>query len=468
MKITKRILSFLMAVIMLFTGMAVTAFASTPLYTLNESNCYVDLATIEIFVKAATVEYEGEEYDVDFSAHLKNDPTKTLRVLKDGEGNTILDDPTTGKTYTVTGTITVGEDTIKATNDFDVEVLKAQNTPAAPVPKKVTSTVIEIANVSGCEYKLNDGAWASKTTFTDLTPDTYYTIYIRAKKTATHYASDAASVIVKTLKEAGTAVPSQPVFVDKTNTSITVQEVAGVEFSINNGASWQSSGVFTGLKADTTYAIIARYTFDKSVQEPNPACAPKEIRTNTRASYPADIKNCTFKADEGKNYANQSIAIAVTADTPAKYHDTEYGDTKYIPAYYTVGSSSNELEFSSSDGKVFKSDFVPGEANANKKLAVNVFFRKMKCVGEDENGDAKWIVVGEIESKTYYVQVGEVYGPFTEIRDFFVQIFNVLFNTIPAKINELIKDIDLGAITKGLGELLGGIGDLSGMLGGLK
>lgn len=485
MKLTKRILAIIMAALMLCSGMAVTSFANgeategttppavtTPViikHTLTSANCYVDVENVEIIVKAAKAVVNGTAYDVVFSATQSDDATKTLRALTDPEsGNTIFTNPVTGKKYKVMGTVKVDETEYIVADAFEVEVLKSQNAPNAPVAKKITSSSIEIANVTGCEYRIDNGAWGSKTTFDNLAPATFHTIEMRYKKTNTHYASAASAITVKTLATASLAVPAQPVFIDKTHNSITVREVEGVQFSINNGTSWQESGVFTGLKADTTYPIIARYKFDASTQEPNPACAPIEIRTNTRASYPADINNCKFSAADGENYANQPITISVTADTPAKYHDTQYGDTKYIPAYYTVGTSTTPNNFQSSDGKVFKGSFIPGDANANKKLAVNVFYNKMKCIGEDENGDAKWIVVGEEESKTYYVQVGESYTFFTDIRNFFLEIFNLLFNTLPGKINDLIKDIDLGAIMAGANDLfkaLGGL-DLGGITGG--
>ena len=43
-----------------------------------------------------------------------------------------------------------------------------------------------------------------------------------------------------------------------TDTVITVTSVAGAEYSINNGATWQSSNVFIGLTADTNYTVLAR------------------------------------------------------------------------------------------------------------------------------------------------------------------------------------------------------------------
>lgn len=464
MKLTKRILSLIMAALMLCTGMAVTASAAD-LYTLSASNCYIDRENIEIFVKAATVDFNGESYDVVFTATQSDDTTKTLRGLKDTEGNTVFTSPVTGKTYNVKGTIKVGEEDVIATNTFPVKVLKSQNAPSSPVPKKITTTSIEINAVSGCEYRLKgEEAFVKTTTFTGLTPATSYTIEMRYAETSTHYASPVSTLTVKTLatpvKDAPVLPEIKEFLVDKTNKSITVKEIDDVEFSIDNGANWQVSGHFANLKADETYAIIARYKFDASVQAPNPASAPVEIRTNVRESYPADIKNCKFSASEGKNYANKSISISVTADTPAKFHDTQFGDTKYIPAYFTIDDDATHLEFKSSDGKVFNSSFVPGDAKANKKVAINVYYNKMKCVGEKENGEANWVVDGKEESKTYYVQVGESHTIFTEIRDFFLNIFNILFNDIPAKINDLIKGIDMDAI-------MGGLNDLVGMLGGL-
>ncbi len=468
MKLTKRILSLIMAVLMLCTGMAVTASAEgTDLYTLNSTNCYVDKEEGVIFVKNATVTVDGETYDIVFTATQKNDATKTLKGYKDDNGNTAFINPSTGETYIVKGTYTVEGVSKDATNAFSVTMLKSQNAPAAPVPKKITTTSIEINAVSGCEYRLKGAeSFVKTTTFTGLTPATYYTIEMRYAETSTHYASPVATLTVKTLatpdKEAPVLPAIKDFLVDKTNKSITVTEINDVEFSIDDGATWQVSGHFANLKADTTYAVIARYKFDASAQAPNPSSAPVEIRTNVRESYPADIKNCKFSASEGENYANEPISIAVTADTPAKFHDTQFGDTKYIPAYFTVDDDASPIKFTSSDGKVFKASFTPGEAKANKKIAINVYYNKMKCVGEKENGEANWVVDGNVESKTYYVQVGETYTFFTEVRDFFLNIFNILFNDLPAKINDLIKGFDLNSIMGGFNEILKMFGDISG------
>lgn len=489
MKLTKRILSFVMAALMLFSGMAISASAAFTKYTLSASNCYVDKENGVIFVEKATVSVDSENYDIVYTATQKDDATKTLKAAKDDDGNTLFLNPTTGKTYIVKGTVTIDGISEDATNVFSVTMLKSQSAPAAPVPKKITSTSIEINAVSGCEYRIvinGDEKFGSKTTFTGLKPGTYYTFEMRYAETSVYYASPVSTANIKTLALADSDVPHQPIFVDKTNKTITVaanpldDTSKTIQFSIDDGKTWQETGHFTGLSADKTYAVIARYKFDASTQEPNSACEPIEIRTNARDTYPANINNCKFSASDGKNYANQPISISVTADLPEKHTDTQFGDTKYIPAYFTVDSSEHKNVFSSSDGKKFTAEFTPGEAKANKKIAINVYYSKMKCIGEESNGDAKWIAVGEMESKTYYVQVGETHTFFTNIKDFFLQIFNFLFNELPAKINDLIKDFDLSGFLAGLGDIFkilgdmgeeagGGAagGDLGGLLGGL-
>ncbi len=500
MKLTKRIISLLMAVLMLCSGMVVTAFAdgettegdtttTAPAleiikHTLNKDNCKVDVENLEIVVKAAKAKVNGEDQDIIFTAVQADDNTKTLRGLKDpATGDTIFTNPTTGKIYNIIGIVTVNGLDYAASNKFEVKVLKSQNAPAVPSPKKVDSESIELNSVSGCEYRIEKNgewsAWQATAVFTGLKAGTAYKVEMRYKETATHYASAAVSLTVVTLKKAGTETPDEIFLVDKTEKTLSVEayedyidengelyyDIAeDVEYSIDSGKTWQATGVFAGLKADTTYIIIARYTHDKTVQEANPASEPKEFITNARESYPADLKKCTFKAADGDNYANEAINFTVIADTaPAKY-EAQYGDTRYVPAYYTVSGLSGVFYFNnpSKDGKTYTASFIPGDANANKKVEVTVYYQKQKCHGENDNGKAVWSDAGEIEKKTYKVNVGEVHNFFTDVKNFFLGIFNALFNTIPAAINGWLSGFDFSGVMEGASGLLEGLGGLTG------
>lgn len=463
MKLTKRFLAMFMAMLMAFSCMAVTASA--------DEGATVKLVDSAIDMEARTLTLNklvdnASGWNVSFTTSPSSNAAPTLITETDKAffyANLIA-----GTTYTITVVAVVNN--LPMTQIITHKLLKSQNAPVSPVPKKITTSSIEVNVVAGCEYRLQGAKEFTKnTTFSNLLPGTYYTIEMRYAETATHYASPVSSTAVRTLDLAPAGVPNLPAIeeflVDKTNNSITVKELPDVEYSIDGGKNWQVSGHFTKLNPDTTYAVIARFRFDPTVQAPNPSCAPIEIRTNKRASYPADLKNCKLTASDGEKYANQSVSIAVTADTPADFHDTQFGDTKYVPQYYTIDDNPTKYYFTSSDGRVFKSSFIPGDEKANKKISINVFFNKMKCVGEKPDGEASWIVDGKEESKTYYVQVGESYTIFTKIRDFFNKIFGVLFNDIPAKINDLIKGINLDDIMAGfgaLGNLLNGLGGLTG------
>ncbi len=475
MKLTKRIISLFMAMLMLCSGMVVTAFAeaATYPYTLNKDNCYVQTDKVRIFVEAASLTQDGEELEIEFTAIEKgNTQAEPLEANYDKDGNTIFPYPATGKTYIVKGSVYNGETSTPVTNEFEVKVLNAKNAPTAPVAKKITATSIEISAVSGCEYRIDGKAYQTSNVFTGLTPDTFYKIEMRYAETSTHYASPAATLSVKTLKTADPANKADvPVLLNKTESTITVKEIDGVEFSINDGATWQASGVFTGLKADTTYTVIARKVYDDKVQEANPTSDPAHFITNARAVYPADIKKCSVTLSDGDNYANEKIKVTVNADTAPNKYEAQYGDTKYVPTYYKVTGYTDTFEFNpSADGKVYTSDFIPGEGNANKEITVTVYFQKMKCRGEDENGKALWINEGEPETKTAKVKVGEVHNFFTDVKNFFLGIFDALFNTIPAAISDMLKGFDLSGLLNGLNDLLKGLEgmDLGALTEGTK
>lgn len=109
--------------------------------------------------------------------------------------------------YTI-GTDDIGKNlTVKATHpDFAGEkiyttaaVTKAtQNAPDAPVAATVAYTSITLKTVAGCEYSMDGETWQPGATFSNLTPGTEYTFYIRKGETDTHLASPAASATIST------------------------------------------------------------------------------------------------------------------------------------------------------------------------------------------------------------------------------------------------------------------------------
>ena len=434
---SKRIIAMLMAMLMLFSGMAVTASAEAPEFdkiTLNANNCYVDIEKIEIVVDNAKVSVGETEYDVVFSATQKDDSTKTLRRLVDTETNqTVFTGPTTGKTYTIQGYITVDETDYVASNAFDVEVLQSQAAPASPVPLKKTSTSITIKAVANCEYKINDGEWVNTAVFENLEPETSYTVYARYKYVAgKYYASEASEVTLSTLKASkGTA--ATPVLKDKTNNSITVVAEEGAEYSIDKGATWNKTGIFTNLKANSRYEIIARYTYDANVEDASPVSAALAVVTNSKANSIATKADCKFEVTtEGNLYAKRSFSFKVTGAAPKDYGSVQFGDTRLIPVTYTVRMNGAALEKDvalTADSKVnVKTGIVtPTEKG---KVEIEVTYRTEEYNGTD------WVNTNEDKVASYEVEVGTEYNA---VREFFVKLANFFLNTLP---NIILKLMD--------------------------
>ena len=452
--VSKRMLSLLLAMLMLCSGMAVAS-ATTSTSVVPTPVCTADYANRTITVKAIepiTVE------NVAYNVAIEISPNVTTRQTLEN-GDTFFYGLAEGVSYTVTAKITV-DNVPYAASAAPVSFKKSSTTPAAPVLSEHTSSVIAIKNVAGCEYKLeksgeNKASWGSTTKFTGLTPDTAYDVYIRVKETDNAYASGAAKITVKTLKTADSAAPAAPVLVDKDMTSITVQEIDGVVFSTDK-TNWQVSGKFTGLKAGQTYRIYAMKQYDPKEQDANPVSAALTVVTNTKAISPASLDDCTITVGSAE-YTNSKVNIEVKVKSTYVTFDAQYGDTIYIPTHYQIGNGKKEI-ISDVKGTTFKASFVPGDDNANKDVNVTIYYTKMKYIG-----GRVWENAGQETSSVHKVSVGPVYNAFIV---FFETIGNFLLNTIPAYINDFIKSDAIANFFNfflGFGESV----DFEALLGGL-
>jgi len=72
----------------------------------------------------------------------------------------------------------------------------------------------------------------------------------------------------------------KPVLIKATSNSISVKAEEGVEYSIDGGTNWKSTGIFTGLNEDRDYSVIARYASsgDKAAGEPSEALAVRTLK----------------------------------------------------------------------------------------------------------------------------------------------------------------------------------------------
>lgn len=107
-------------------------------------------------------------------------------------------------------------------------------------------------------YTATSGGILVTSDVTTITPGG--TLYIRVKSTDSAPASDWTTITVPERPEtAGLSINT-----NKTDTTITVTEITGAEYSNDGGATWQSENLFTGLDADTDYNITIRYAADNA------------------------------------------------------------------------------------------------------------------------------------------------------------------------------------------------------------
>ena len=175
-----------------------------------------------------------------------------------GEGKNIFTGlyPATQHTFKVRVKET---ETAMPSNEATITVYTAAETPANVAATGTVSYSEETFELnSGFEISETDAPSFSAMQPTDrkvaLQPNKTY--YIR--KAATSTPAVPASATVSLTIPARPSTPSAPELVSKTDTTVVVTAVTGQEYSKDNGTTWQDSGEFTVLTANTQYNIITR------------------------------------------------------------------------------------------------------------------------------------------------------------------------------------------------------------------
>lgn len=122
------------------------------------------------------------------------------------------------------------------------------------------SVKITLKPTDNYEYKCNNGRWQKSNIFDNLSFDMDYTFYQRLRKTSENVASSPSEPKTIHTKKKNISVPVAPEIISKTAFSITLKEIDGYEYSIDD-INWQKSNVFGGLKA------IYEYTFYQRIAE---------------------------------------------------------------------------------------------------------------------------------------------------------------------------------------------------------
>lgn len=470
-KVSKKMLAMIMSLLMIFSCMAVSASAAdaesvtvtlgipVPVCELNDAH---DTITV---TKPSSIHYstDGNDYAVVLSIA----PSEGVTESYDANGNTLYTNLKLGTTYVVTATLVDEIDDgvdVAGVATTSVPVLYAQEAPAAPVPAEITSTSITVTAVSGCQYIIRnaDGTataydWADSTgtdaiKFADLSAETYYVIAAKRKATDTHYESAETTITVKT-KAVGKGEAAVPALEDKTNTTITVAAVDGVEYSIDGGKTWQASNEFTGLKANTQYEIIARYAYDSKTEDPSTASAALVVKTNAAANYEAKKASIKFGANVG-DYSDAEVTFTVAGDGPADMNNVQYGDTRIIPVSYKVVFGTEEIKASTAftGTKVTNTGSFTAAEYAEKVVTVKVTFASEEYKGKDAAGNAVW-ETSETFTESYDVTMSRANTTENKAKGVLEVILNFLLNTVPAFFAKAFQSDVWARLLKALGDL---------------
>lgn len=154
----------------------------------------------------------------------------------------------------------------------------AQAAPATPVVSSKTDSSVTLEVIAGAEYKCGEGPWQTSPDFSSLSPATEYTFYARLAETATLLASPDSTGTAVTTDMGTQAAPGAPSVLSKTNTSVTLETIAGAEYRIGS-SDWQASPIFNGLSPITEYTFFARLA-ETATLLASPASAGTTVTTD--------------------------------------------------------------------------------------------------------------------------------------------------------------------------------------------
>lgn len=116
---------------------------------------------------------------------------------------------------------------------------------------------LTVTPIDGAEYKLALTEWQDSNVFSGLTNGTTYDLSVRFKESDYNNASEVTTITGIKIMGTQNAISGSAIVVSVTDTTITVEEIAGAEYKLDNG-EWGSAREFTGLTANTSHTVYVR------------------------------------------------------------------------------------------------------------------------------------------------------------------------------------------------------------------
>ena len=131
------------------------------------------------------------------------------------------------------------------------------------------------------EFSVDNGkTWQDSPKFKNLNPNTTYKIVCRFKETESKCASEVSNVQEISTKGYYSLKPGKPKVKRRTRHEIILENPNNLlEFSIDNGKTWQSTGVFSNLKGNKNYEFISRF---KENEQYMPSLPSNSAKISTR------------------------------------------------------------------------------------------------------------------------------------------------------------------------------------------
>ncbi|WMT41205.1 S-layer homology domain-containing protein [Paenibacillus sp. D2_2] len=209
--------------------------------------------------------FSGLTPDTDYTFVTRVKETATQEASAVSSGTKIRTDalPVLGGTVTISGTAKYGE-------TLTADLLGVTYTPQV------------VDDVPTYQWKRNGSAigGATSISYTLMKDDIGAVITVAVTADGTHATGSVTSAgTAAVAKVNGPAAPLAPSLDKKTTASITLQVVAGQEYSKDNGVTWQDSATFSSLTPDTDYTFVTRVK-ETATQEASAVSAGTKIRTD--------------------------------------------------------------------------------------------------------------------------------------------------------------------------------------------
>ncbi len=177
--------------------------------------------------------------------------------------------------------------------------------------------------IFGSDYEVftaTSGGYNITSASTKITPSG--TLYLRAKSSGDTPASDWVTITVP-------ARPANDLSVTvtkKTDTSIVLAKVEGAEYSKDNGVTWQTSNVFTGLTPNTEYSMAIRYAAIKDTAFASAPSTTLKVTTKSSSAMPSAPVIVSQTAGSITINTNSSYEYSITAPGAAEADAWETAD----------------------------------------------------------------------------------------------------------------------------------------------